>query len=61
MSSSFQFEIENVLGLFNSIKFTQPPSITILATTIEAINGNIRGDYVKERLVDNIPAEDFVV
>ena len=61
MSCSLQPEIDNVLGFFKSIKFTQPLSITLLATTIDALNSDVRGDDLISMIVEKVPAEAFVL
>ena len=60
MSSSFQPEIDNVLGFFKRIKFTKHLSIYLLATTVDAINGDVKKDDLMSVLVENVPAEHLL-
>ena len=60
MSTSSQ-DIQTLMSFFKSVNFTQPLSIGLLSTTIDAINSEISGDDLRSTIADKVPSEVFVL
>ena len=60
-SSSIQREQLSLLNYFKSLNFTQPLSINLLSTTLDAIKVDLTGEDLKSVLIEKITCESFLL